>query len=203
MVFPAWVLTPSSYNWLTNLWAPGRPRQPRSGHLHAACAGWQGAADSTAELPCLPACLPACLCCCCCCCRCLQVRLSTAAPGGSDTWCCQIKLRKEYDKDNRPLDPKPKETLFKTLNQVRGGMAAWGMQSKLYCHSCGSATELMAVLHQCRRACHAIPESASHSTCTKHHAVALLLSCGLHAVKQHHSRPKSLAGCECYSVPVL
>lgn len=29
-----------------------------------------------------------------------------------------MKLRKEYSKDNRKLDTKPKEEIFKTLNQV-------------------------------------------------------------------------------------
>jgi hypothetical protein len=48
----------------------------------------------------------------------LQVRLSTApptAPGA--TWYCQIKLRREYSKDNKQLDSAPKELTFKTLNQ--------------------------------------------------------------------------------------
>lgn len=49
----------------------------------------------------------------------LQVRLSTAPPGGEGvSWCCQIKLRKEYVKDSDQRDPKPKEVLFKTLTQV-------------------------------------------------------------------------------------
>jgi len=49
-----------------------------------------------------------------------QVRLSTAAPTDpSSSWCCQVKLRKEYGKDNNKLDTKPKEEVFATLNQVQ------------------------------------------------------------------------------------
>jgi hypothetical protein len=45
--------------------------------------------------------------CCCCCCHCCCC-------------CCplQVKLRKEYSKDNKKLGTKPKEEMFKTLNQV-------------------------------------------------------------------------------------
>jgi hypothetical protein len=66
-------------------------------------------------------------------CCCLQVRLSTAAPGGAASWCCAVKVRREYGKDNKKLDDKPKETLFKTLNQVRQQqrhllIAFWGVK---------------------------------------------------------------------------
>ncbi|KAF6262011.1 P-loop containing nucleoside triphosphate hydrolase protein [Scenedesmus sp. NREL 46B-D3] len=48
------------------------------------------------------------------------VRLSTAAPTvAGATWYCQIKLRREYSKDNQQLDSAPKEQVFTTLNQCR------------------------------------------------------------------------------------
>src|SRR5690349_8350866 len=48
----------------------------------------------------------------------LQVRLSTVPPDTpGDTWCCHIKLRKEYDKHNKQLQSKPTEQSFKILNQ--------------------------------------------------------------------------------------
>lgn len=63
-----------------------------------------------------------------------QVRLSTASPGGDTTWRCQIKLRKEYGKDNRPLDNKPRETVFKTLNQVSWPTSV-GTASRAHTHT--------------------------------------------------------------------
>jgi hypothetical protein len=48
----------------------------------------------------------------------LQVRLSTAPPAvAGATWFCQIKLRREYSKDNKQLETAPKELAFKALNQ--------------------------------------------------------------------------------------
>ncbi|WIA22587.1 hypothetical protein OEZ86_009572 [Tetradesmus obliquus] len=47
-----------------------------------------------------------------------EVRLSTApptVPGAS--WYCQIKLRREYSKDNKQLETAPKELAFEALNQ--------------------------------------------------------------------------------------
>lgn len=44
------------------------------------------------------------------------MRLSTVQPEASDvSWCCQIKLRKEYDKNNKQLESRPTEEVFKTL----------------------------------------------------------------------------------------
>lgn len=49
----------------------------------------------------------------------LQVRLSTSSPGVRGvTWCCKIKLRREYGPDNKQLDAQPKEEDFKTITQV-------------------------------------------------------------------------------------
>jgi hypothetical protein len=50
----------------------------------------------------------------------MQVRLSTAAPTvAGANWYCQIKLRREYSKDNKQLDSAPKEQAFAALNQDR------------------------------------------------------------------------------------
>lgn len=65
-----------------------------------------------------------------------EVRLSTAAPlDPSNSWCCQVKLRKEYGKDNNKLDTKPKEEVFATLNQVR--LIRQLTAVLLYCSSAG------------------------------------------------------------------
>jgi hypothetical protein len=47
----------------------------------------------------------------------MQVRLSTAPPTvAGASWYCQIKLRREYSKDNKQLDSAPKEQAFAALN---------------------------------------------------------------------------------------
>lgn len=79
----------------------------------------------------------------------LQVRMSTNHAGGSDgTWRCQIKLRREYDKNNKQLDSKPDEEAFKTLAQARA------LGSAVFCHQCtvhGTTHCLMpcSALRQC------------------------------------------------------
>lgn len=46
------------------------------------------------------------------------MRLSTVPPEDPGvTWCCRIKLRKEYDRHNKQLETKPTEQAFKTLYQ--------------------------------------------------------------------------------------
>jgi hypothetical protein len=50
----------------------------------------------------------------------LQVRLSTAPPTvAGASWYCQIKLRREYSRDNKQLDSAPKEQNFAALSQDR------------------------------------------------------------------------------------